>query len=193
MFGTTWQNCLERHLSPVLLKSKIKKCYECFVPNFSKTFSFPFLPASILLQGECAILLTQNSSYFYSLCTILNHQVGSKAVEQIFGFLMTALLLKCSETKGNFFKRLCNCLLWVQEDVWVWSWSFSAFFDGWLKIKMFMSLWTWEQHKSFEQMKDCTMGNRKELVNHLILQSIFLVEITKGLERTSGFLILTRG
>lgn len=81
MFGTTFrQNCLERHLSPVLLKSKIKKCYECFVPVFFQ--SFFLVPASILVQGKCAILLTQNSSYFYSLCTILNHQWGVKQLSR---------------------------------------------------------------------------------------------------------------
>lgn len=39
---------------------------------------------------------------------------------------------------------------------------------------MFVPLWIWEQHKSFEQTEYCSLVHMKELVNHQILQSSFL-------------------
>lgn len=71
---------------------------------------------------------------------------------------------------------------------------YSAFFNGWLKIKMFTLLWIWEQHEIFEQAEDCTVVHRKELVNHCILQSSFLGKSDtsyEGFRGHSGLLIFT--
>lgn len=154
---------MERHSSPVLLKSRRANLW-CL----SWFFRSP-LPALIFVQSKCENLLTRNSSYFCSLCTILSHQALIKAVSQFYddklsGRFLTVLedlLLKYSRAQGHFLKRLYAAVFGRSAlDLLV------LFLNGWLKIKMFVPLWTWEQHKSFEQTEQRSLVHRKELENH---------------------------